>query len=411
MFAEIITIGDELLIGQVVDTNSAWMGQELNNIGIEVIRRTSVRDRKQEILEAIDAAMNRVNIVLMTGGLGPTKDDITLQTLAGYFDTELMFSEEVYENVKRVLLKRVPINELNKSQAYVPKGATVIQNKVGTAPITWFDKEEKVLVSMPGVPFEMKAVMSEEILPRLKKRFAPDEHIIHKTFLIKNHPESVLAEKIADWEDALPPSIRLAYLPQLGIIRLRLTARGKDEAMLNEQMSTETSKLKAILTDDMFDENVVSPEIAVANLLMQKGLTLSTAESCTGGRVAAQLTALSGSSAFFRGSVVAYSNEVKTDALGVSTETLQAYGAVSKETVIEMVKGAMKALKTDCAVATSGIAGPTGGTPEKPVGTIWIAAAHRDKVIATKQEGDRGRVVNMERAVNTALLLLHEVAK
>lgn len=410
MFAEIITIGDELLIGQVIDTNSAWIGQELNKIGIEVSRITSVRDRKEEILEAVNTAINRVNVVLITGGLGPTKDDITLQTLADFFQTKLVFSNEVYENIKKVLLNRVPMNALNKSQAYVPENATVIQNRVGTAPITWFEKEGKILVSMPGVPHEMTTVMSEEIIPRLKKA-SSDEYIIHKTFLVKNHPESVLAEKIADWENELPPSIRLAYLPKLGIIRLRLTARGAGEKKLIEQLESESKKLKDILKDDMFDENDTSPEIIVANLLTKRSLTLAAAESCTGGRIASAITSLPGSSTYFKGGVVAYTNEIKIELLNVSPETLDRYGAVSEETVIEMVNGAMKTLKADCAIATSGIAGPTGGSPGKPVGTVWIAVGYKNKVITMKQEGDRGRLTNMERVVNNALLLLYEILK
>ncbi|WP_455585694.1 CinA family nicotinamide mononucleotide deamidase-related protein [Bacteroides sp.] len=410
MFAEIITIGDELLIGQVTDTNSAWMGRELNKAGIEVIRVVSVRDRAEEITEAVDDAMKRVNIVLMTGGLGPTKDDITKQTLCAYFNTELVFSEEVFENVKRVLAGRIPMNALNKSQAMVPKDCVVINNRVGSASVSWFERNGKVLVSMPGVPQEMTIVMSEEIIPRLREKFDTDV-IVHKTFTVKNYPESVLAEKLEPWEVALPESIKLAYLPKPGIIRLRLTGRGKNKAEIQALMELEGGKLENMLGDDILDEADTPLEILVGNLLKKKNLTVSTAESCTGGSIAARLTSIPGSSEYFKGGIVAYSNEIKEALLNVSPDTLEKRGAVSEETVIEMVKGAMKALKTDCAVSTSGIAGPGGGTKEKPVGTVWIAAAYKNEIRTLKQETNRGREMNVERAGNNALLLLQELLK
>lgn len=410
MFAEIITIGDELLIGQVTDTNSAWMGRELNKAGIEVIRVVSVRDRANEIIEAVDAAMDRADIVLMTGGLGPTKDDITKQTLCAYFGTELVFSEEVFENIKRVLAGRIPMNALNKSQAMVPKDCLVINNRVGSASVSWFERNGKVLVSMPGVPQEMTTVMTEEVIPRLRRRFDTDV-IVHKTFTVKNYPESVLAEKLEPWEAALPESLKLAYLPKPGIIRLRLTGRGKDEEEIRFLIKIEATGLKKILGGDIFDEDDTPLEIIIGNLLNNKNLTVSTAESCTGGSIAARLTSIPGSSNYFQGGVVAYSNEVKEALLHVSPQTLEQHGAVSEETVIEMVKGAMKAMKTDCAVSTSGIAGPGGGTKEKPVGTVWIAAAYKNEIRTMKQETDRGREMNVERAVNNALLMLLELLK
>lgn len=410
MFAEIITIGDELLIGQVVDTNSAWMGRELNKVGIEVIRVVSVRDREDEITEAADAAMKRSDIVLMTGGLGPTKDDITKQTLCRYFNTELVFSEAVFENVKRVLSGRIPMNALNKSQAMVPKDCTVINNPVGSASVSWFEREGKVLVSMPGVPQEMTTVMSEEIIPRLCRKFQTDA-IVHRTFTVQHYPESVLAEKLDPWETELPDCIKLAYLPKPGIIRLRLTGRGKDKNAVEMQMACEENKLKAILGEDIFDEEEALVEALVGDLLREKKLTVSTAESCTGGHIAARITSIPGSSDYFQGGVVAYSNKVKMDVLHVLAETLARCGAVSEQTVIEMVKGAMNTLKTDCAIATSGIAGPGGGTKEKPVGTVWIAAAYKNEVRTMKQETNRGREMNVERACNNALLMLHELVK
>lgn len=410
MFAEIITIGDELLIGQVIDTNSAWIGQELNKIGIEVLRVVSIRDREKEIIEAVDDAMKRVNIVLVTGGLGPTKDDITKQTLCKYFQTELVFSEEVFENIKRVLAGKIPMNALNKSQAMVPKDCTVIQNPVGSASVSWFERDDRVLVSMPGVPQEMTTVMTESILPRLQEKFKTDV-IMHQIFLVKNHPESVLAEKLEPWETALPECIKLAYLPKLGIIRLRLTGRGQNEEEIKTLLSIEKGKLEEILGEDIVSEEDIPLEVLVGELLKKKKLTVSTAESCTGGSIAARLTAIAGSSEYFNGSVVAYSNDVKMSLLHVSPDTLRQYGAVSEETVIEMVKGAMEALKTDCAVATSGIAGPGGGTPDKPVGTVWIAAGYKNEIHTYKQETNRGRAMNIERAGNNALLMLRDLLK
>lgn len=405
MFAEIITIGDELLIGQVVDTNSAWMGQELNKIGIEVLRIVSIRDREEEIMEAVDNAMKRVNIVLVTGGLGPTKDDITKQTLCKYFHTELIFSEEVFENVKRVLAGKIPMNALNKSQAMVPKDCTVINNPVGSASVSWFEKEGKVLVSMPGVPQEMTTVMTESVLPKLHEKFRTDV-IMHRTFQVQHYPESVLAEKLEPWETALPESIKLAYLPKLGIIRLRLTGRGQKKSEVENALNREQAKLEAILGDDIFCEEDIPLEVIVGELLKKKNLTVSTAESCTGGSIAALVTSVPGSSEYFSGGIVAYSNEVKMALLHVSAETLEQYGAVSRETVTEMARGAMKALKTDCAVATSGIAGPGGGSREKPVGTVWIAAAYKNEIVTFRQEGDDGRTGNVQKAVQNALMML-----
>lgn len=410
MFAEIITIGDELLIGQVTDTNSAWMGRELNKVGIEVIRIVSVRDRADEITEAVDNAMKRADIVLMTGGLGPTKDDITKQTLCEYFGTELVFDELVFENIKRVLSGRIPMNGLNKSQAMVPKDCVVINNRVGSASVSWFERNGKVLVSMPGVPQEMTIVMSEEVIPRLCKQFQTDV-IVHRTFTVQNYPESVLAEKLEFWETALPECIKLAYLPKPGIIRLRLTGRGQNKKEVEGLITCEGAKLKAILREDILDEEDTPIETLIGHLLQKKNLTVSTAESCTGGSIAVRITSIPGSSEYFKGSVVAYSNDVKTNLLHVSTETLEKYGAVSEETVIEMARGAMNTLKTDCAVATSGVAGPGGGTKEKPVGTVWIAAAYKNEIRTMKQETDRGREMNVERAGNNALLLLRELVK
>ena len=408
MFAEIITIGDELLIGQVVDTNSAWLGCELNNIGIEVLRITSVRDRKEEIVDAIDSAMKRVDIVLMTGGLGPTKDDITKQVLCDYFNTQLILNKDVFANIKRVLGDRVPINGLTQSQAMVPKDCLVINNRVGTASVSWFERNNKILISMPGVPQEMKVIMTEEILPRLRK-CSTNDFIIHKTFLVKNYPESVLAETLNEEENALPECIKLAYLPKLGIIRLRLTARGDNENVLYDVLEKESEKLKEILKQDVVLDFDVPLEQLIGMKLKEKGLSVSTAESCTGGSIASRLTLIPGSSAYFKGGIVAYSNEIKTHLLHVSEEILANHGAVSEETVVAMAKGVMNQLKTDCAIATSGIAGPDGGTESKPVGTVWIAVSCGDKIATLKQTINRGREMNIERAGNNAFMLLLDI--
>ncbi len=410
MFVEVITIGDELLIGQVIDTNSAWIGKQLNNVGFEVIRVTSVRDREDEILEAVDAAIKRADVVLMTGGLGPTKDDITKYTLCKYFGTELVFSELVFENIKRILANRITINPLNRDQALVPKDCTVINNLVGTASVSWFEKDGKVLVSMPGVPQEMKFNMTEEIIPRLCTRFKVGA-IVHKTYMVKNYPESALAIALTDWEDQLPECIKLAYLPKSGIVRLRLTGRGDNEDKIRNIVLKEGAKLYDILGENVLDENDSPLEEIVGKMLKERNLTVSTAESCTGGNIAARITSVPGCSAYFKGSIIAYSNDVKNELLKVSKDTLNQFGAVSEEVVKEMVNGAMNSLKTDCAVAVSGIAGPDGGTTDKPVGTVWIAAAYEKTVLTSKQVVDFGRELNVERATNNALLLLQKVLK
>ena len=408
MFAEIITIGDELLIGQVVDTNSAWIGHELNNVGVEVLRVTSVRDRQNEIVDALESAMKRVDLVIVTGGLGPTKDDITKKVLCDYFNTKLIFNDAVYANIKRILGNRISMNDLNKSQAMVPEKCTVINNRVGTAPVCWFEANNKILVSLPGVPQEMTTVMSEEILPRLKN-MASLGNIIHRTFLVKNLPESILAEKIASWEGQLPDSIKLAYLPKLGIVLLRLTARGTDENVLSDLLNEESLKLKSILGKDLLIDSDSPLEIILGDKLKNLGLSIATAESCTGGSIAARITSIPGCSEYYKGGIVAYSNQVKIDLLEVSPAILSAKGAVSEETVIAMAKGVMKQLNVDCAIATSGIAGPDGGTVDKTVGTIWIAACYKEKQLTLKQEINRGRAMNVERAANNALLLMLEL--
>ena len=411
MTVEIITIGDELLIGQVVDTNSAWMAKILNENGFKVERKVAVGDEAEDITKAIDDARKKVSIVLITGGLGPTKDDITLKTLCKYFDSTLIFSEEVYANIDRLFNKNGRVmNELTRNQALVPDKATVIQNAMGTAPCTWFERDGGVLVSMPGVPYEMKWLMENEIVPRLKKRFNQDLYIKHRTSMVTGYSESALALKLTDFENNMPDFVKLAYLPNMGIIRLRLSAYCEDENIAIETVDALTQRLEEILEGNIIVEEDKSPEVLVGEYLRSKNLTVGTAESCTGGTIASKLTSVPGSSCYFLGSVVAYANEVKQNILGVNINDLEKYGAVSQQVVEQMAKGALEVLGCDYAVATSGIAGPDGGTPEKPVGTIWIALANKEKVISKEYRFAiiSSRENNIQRTVNFALLMLLE---
>lgn len=410
MNVEIITIGDELLIGQVVDTNSAWIGQILGNEGFRVVWRTTVGDNEQDMLEAFKAAMNRAQIVLVTGGIGPTKDDITKQTLCKFFGTKLTFSQAVYENIEANFSRSGKVmNELTRGQAFVPVDCTVIQNQVGTAPVTWFEREGKILVSMPGVPFEMKWVMSNEILPRLKKQFLQDVYIKHHTCWVKGFTESMLAIKLTQFEEELPEKIKLAYLPQPGIIRLRLSAYCESEKEATRLITEQRNKLREILDKSIIVEEDRPIQELIGDQLKSLHLTLGTAESCTGGRIASLITSIPGCSDYFVGSVVSYSNLVKENVLGVSLDVLEQKGAVSQEVVEQMAKGALKILGCDCSVATSGIAGPAGGSADKPVGTVWIAVACHDKVRSELFHFGSNREQNMMRSSNMALLMLNDL--
>lgn len=379
MHVDIITIGDELLIGQVVDTNSAWMGQELNKNGFTVHRITSISDSRQEILDALEETTKRSQIVLITGGLGPTRDDITKGALCDFFGTELVLNEQVLKDVQSFLRGRVDsINQLNHDQALVPKSATVIRNAVGTAPILWFERNGTVVVSMPGVPSEMKRAMKEDILPRISKQFTTGV-VIHKTVHIHSIPEAVLAEMLSLWEDSLPEIIKVAYLPSPGKIRLRLSSQGADSEALKQVINNAIEELKPIVGKNIYAYDDILPAEGLINLLKLKEKSIGFAESCSGGLMAHLMTSIAGSSEVFKGSIVAYSNQIKTDLLEVSESNLRDFGAVSKQVVEQMAEGALKVLKTDFAIATSGVAGPGGGTPEKPVGTIWIAWASERK--------------------------------
>ena len=389
MKAEIITIGDELLIGQVVDTNSAWMAERLNEAGIELYQITSVHDDREHILKALDEAFSRADIVLTTGGLGPTKDDITKHVMCEYFGTSLVEDPHVRAHIHELYKERPDVlNRLTATQWLVPESATILPNRVGSAPIMVFEyevegerlkvkgEEKKMLIAMPGVPHEMKIAMTEQVLPYLRLKVKGERRetgdIIHRTIMLAGIPESTLAIRIEDWENALPDSMHLAYLPKDGTIRLRLSSYGEaSETEMDAQIAT----LTPLIADYLIATEDQPLEVVLGNLLRERQQTIATAESCTGGRLAAALNAQSGSSAYYMGSVVAYDNRIKEQVLGVAHDTLVEYGAVSEQTVREMAEGVRTLMNTDYAIATSGIAGPTGGTKDKPVGTVWIAWA------------------------------------
>ena len=406
---EIVTIGDEILIGQIVDTNSAWMARELNKDGFRIHQITTVSDDETHILKAVEGAFSRADIVLMTGGLGPTKDDITKQTLCKYFNTHLIHNQEVVDNIKEVFAHRGNVlNPLTLGQAMVPATATIIQNKRGSAPVTWFDKKGKVLVSMPGVPFEMEWVMSNEVLPRLRSRYNTPT-LLHKTVLVVGISESGLAMKLTDWENELHECLKLAYLPSPGMVKLRLSGFLPDRQELENIIEAELVKLRDLLEGAILAEEDIPVEEVIGRLLKEKGLWLATAESCTGGNIAKQITNISGSSTYFSGAIVAYQNEVKIQELGVSPETLRDFGAVSQETVEEMAEGVRKKLKTDIGVAVSGIAGPTGATEGKPVGTVWICVCTQDKNISRRFQFGQSRKRNVDLATLNAFAMIKEL--
>lgn len=411
MLAEIITIGDEILIGQIVDTNSAWMAEKLNQAGIRVKQISSVSDDRQHILDALAEAATRADIILITGGLGPTKDDITKKTLAEYFNVGMVMNDDALENVSNIFKKyNRPLLEVNRRQAEVPANCVVIQNKNGTAPGMWFEVDGKIYVSMPGVPFEMKYMVEDEVIHQLKAKLKLPV-IIHKTILTAGEGESFLAEKIADIEDSLPAHIKLAYLPKLGQVRLRLSADGDDAALLQTEVDSYAAKIVERVKHAVVAEEDIPLEKALLNFMEQRGLTLSVAESCTGGYISHLITQNAGSSKVFLGGVVSYSNQLKESMLGVKHETLDQFGAVSGETAKEMVEGALRNFKSDYAVAVTGIAGPDGGSAEKPVGTVWIAAANANKTVTKKFTFGNKRLQNIERSAVWAFFMLITLLK
>lgn len=378
--ASIITIGDELLIGQVIDTNSAWIAQQLNKAGVHVKHRVAVGDNADDIVNALDEESKNASIILITGGLGPTSDDITKPLLCQYFNGSLVVNEEVLQHVIYLFEKvfKRPLTEVNRSQAKVPDVCTVIQNKRGTAPGMWFEKDGKIFVSMPGVPNEMQGIMAE-VIEKIKSKFQLPV-IIHKTLLTAGIGESMLAEMIKDFESALPSPIKLAYLPNYGMVRLRLTTYGDEIEVTEKGIVVQFNKLKTLVKDYLVTDEDEPLEKVIGKMLSAKNETLGTAESCTGGYIAHLITSHPGSSKYFKGSIVSYDNEVKQKVLNVSSATLQTAGAVSEETVKEMLAGALEILRTDYAIAVSGIMGPGGETPGKPVGTVWIAVGAIDKL-------------------------------
>ncbi len=409
MKAEIITIGDEILIGQVIDTNSAWLAEQLNLAGIEVFQVTSVHDDRDHIMGALASAEQKVDLVLLTGGLGPTKDDITKKTLCDYFGTQLVFHEATFDQIRERFTRRgIDLNKLNQDQALVPEMCTVIHNMEGTAPGMWFERSGTIFVSMPGVPFEMKTMVATQVIPRLLTS-GKLKVIIHKTVLTTGVPESMLAIRLEEWENNLPPFIRLAYLPNPMSVRLRFSAIGSDVQLLRGEIERQVELLRQLLPTEIYGYDEDTMAGSAGNLLKEQKASLAVAESCTGGYISHLLTLTPGASEWYKGSITAYDNSIKLNLLGVSPETLSAYGAVSEQTVREMVLGVKKVFNSDYALATTGIAGPDGGSEEKPVGSVWIAAAGPTKFIAQKFVFGNNRERNILRSSQTALQLLRKL--
>ncbi len=411
MLTEIITIGDEILIGQIVDTNSAWIAQRLGLSGIKVKQITSVSDERQHILNALKEAALRADVILITGGLGPTKDDITKKTLAEYFNVGIHTDEGALENVKAIFSRYTsPMLESNLKQAEVLDNCTTLINQNGTAPGMWIEHEGKIYVSMPGVPFEMMYMMDQLVIPKLKERFSLPA-IIHHTILTAGLGESILADRISMVEDALPDYITLAYLPRLGLVRLRLSGTGSDHTALRKEIARHAKKIVTLVEEFVIVEEDISLEKALLDFMHSRNLSLSVAESCTGGYISHLITSLPGSSKIFAGGAISYSNELKTSMLGVSDLTLKKFGAVSEETAREMAEGAISHYKTDYSVSVSGIAGPDGGTDDKPVGTVWIAVCGKTKTLSRKYQFGNKRAQNIERAGISALTMLFKLLK
>ncbi|WP_234733978.1 competence/damage-inducible protein A [Tellurirhabdus bombi] len=409
ILTEIITIGDEILYGQITDTNTQWISAELNKIGIKTIRKSSVGDNQDAILTILQEATERADIVILTGGLGPTKDDITKQMLCRFFNTSLEINATALEFVTDFFTRRGrAITEINRQQAALPLNATYLPNDWGTAPGMWFSENNTIYVSLPGVPFEMKNLMQYRVIPNLQKHF-DSLPIFHRMILTVGIGESFLAETIAEWEDALPSHIRLAYLPKFGQVRLRLTAIGQDMDVLKAEVAEQERRLLPLIQRFVYGFDDDDLETVVGRLLQEKNWTLTTAESCTGGFIASQITRIPGSSAYFWGSVVSYSNVVKVNQLGVSPVTLEQYGAVSEQTVQEMAEGVRKVLGTQVSLSTSGIAGPTGGTADKPVGTIWIACSTEERTVTRLLKLGPYREQNIQMTAVHALNLLRQV--
>lgn len=410
MQAEIITIGDEILIGQIIDSNSAFIARELNRIGISVYQITSVQDDRDHILKAFADAESRVDVVIITGGLGPTKDDITKHTICDYFEDELVMNQDVLRHVEWLFEKYIstPISDINRRQALVPSRCRVLPNRFGTAPGMWMERNNKVFVSLPGVPYEMKALIENEVLPLLQEKYHRP-YILHKTMITYGLGESAIAERIEAWEDALPNYIKLAYLPNLGKVRLRLTARGEDKELLTREVDALFRELYPLIGDYIvgFEENGLL-EAAIGKLLTEKGETLAVAESCTGGRIAAQITAIPGASKYFQGGIVSYATSVKTSVLGVEEALINEYSVVSAEVAEAMAMGVREKLRATYGVATTGNAGPDKGESAAEVGTVYIAIATEEGVYSEKHNFGNHREKVVNRAVNKALEILRK---
>lgn len=407
MNAEIITIGDEILIGQTVDTNSAWIAKQLNAIGIHIRQITSIADTREHILWALAESEPRAELVIMTGGLGPTRDDITKQTLCEYFDTELVMHDDIRERIEKWFnMRGIPVLDVNRKQAELPAACDPVPNTRGTAQGMWFERNGTVFVSMPGVPYEMQGIMSDHLIERFKRHFdAP--HIEHYTLMTHGIGESLLADKVADWENSLDQEgIHIAYLPSPGIVKVRLSAVGHNKQEIKEKVKRKADEFLELAGEYVFAIGDQPIEEAIGEMLREERLTLSTAESCTGGGVATSLTRISGSSDYFMGSVVAYHNDIKKAHLGVEQETLDSHGAVSEQTVREMAEGVRQRMGTNFGLATSGIAGPTGGTDQKPVGLVWIAVAGPQRTVTEECRFGHDRERNIQRSIRRVLGLL-----
>lgn len=411
MLADIITIGDEILIGQIIDTNSAFLGKSLNKIGVEVRQIRSISDNKKAILEAFATAQNQVGLVVITGGLGPTKDDITKHTLCAYFDDELQFYPDVMSHIEELFRKYVkaPVNELNRSQAMLPSMCTQLFNAHGTAMGMWMQKENTVFVSLPGVPFEMKHLVREHLIPRIKETFSLPV-LVHKTMMTYGLGESIIAEKISDWESALPPHIKLAYLPNLGRVRLRLSGKGTNEIALQTEIDTLFDALYPLIGNHITGFESEEPiEQQIGNALTQKDWTLATAESCTGGKLASLFTQHAGASAYFKGSVVSYATELKTSLLGVSEDVISKHSVVSDQVALAMAKGVLRQTGADVAVATTGNFGPTKGDADAEIGTVVIAVVTPESEVVETFCFGKHRERNLQKTINKALELLYNL--
>ncbi len=402
--AAILTIGDELLIGQVIDTNSAWIAQELNKIGIWLKRRVAVGDVWDEIWQALDEELANADIVLITGGLGPTADDITKLLLAEYFGGKMVTDDKALANVNNIFknILRRPMLEVNLKQAEVPENCTVIQNANGTAPGMWFEKDGKVVVSMPGVPNEMKAMMTNDVLPKLQQHFTL-QHIAHRTTLVAGIGESFLAERIKHFEQEIPPHIKLAYLPHYGLVRLRLTAKGTDKDAIEKELDELQVRLKPLIADVLVAEQDISMETVLGSLLNEQKKTVATAESCTGGYISHLLTANPNSSSFFTGSVVCYDKKIKETVLKVDKKILEEKGTVCKEVAEQLVKGIIELVNSDYAISVTGLMGPDNGGEDKPVGTVWVGVGNKEKVETQEFHFRFDRRRNIEQTAITAM--------